>query len=48
MELEEHGCKGDQAGFYKHLKGLNLEGAGKCSSQVIRDESVQLLRDPTD
>ena len=32
-------------GFYAHLKGANLETSRKFSSQFIRDEQGDLLRD---
>ena len=36
---------GDQAGFYKHLKGMDLEVRRSCSVQYIKDEEGRLLRD---
>ena len=43
-QLEVCITDGNQAGFYKHLKG-NLEGRGLCSVQYIKDEEDRLLRD---
>ena len=37
--------EGDQAGFYKHLKTINLEGKQECSSANVKDENGVLLRD---
>ena len=36
---------GNQAGFYKQLKGMDLEGSRSCSVQYIKDEEGRLLRD---
>ena len=36
---------GDQAGFYKHLKTMNLEGKRDRSSAYVKDENGVLLRD---
>ena len=36
---------GDQAGFYKHLKTVNLEGKQDRSSAYIKDENGVPLRD---
>ena len=44
-KLEERIRKGDQAGFYEHLKTINLEGKRDRSSQLIKDEDVNLLQD---
>ena len=44
-KLEERVRKGDQAGFYEHLKTMNLEGKRDRSSQLIKDEDGNLLRD---
>ncbi len=44
-KLEERVRKGDQAGFYEHLKMMNLEGKRDRSSQLIKDEDGNLLRD---
>ena len=44
-KLEERSRKGNQAGFYEHLKTLNLEGKRDSSSQLIKDEDDNLLRD---
>ena len=44
-KLETRHREGDQAGFYKHLKTMNLEGKrGRCSAYV-KDENGVLLRD---
>ena len=37
--------EGDQAGFYKHLKTMNLQGERDRSSAYVKDESGVLLRD---
>ena len=37
--------EGDQAGFYKHLKTMNLEGSRDRSSAYIKDENGVLLTD---
>ena len=37
--------QGDLAGFYKHLKTMNLEGKRDRSSAYVKDESGVLLRD---
>ena len=37
--------EGDQFGFYKHLKGMDVEGKRTLNSQYIRDEEGRLLRD---
>ena len=41
------GCirEGDQFGFYKHLKGIDVEGKRTFNSLYIRDEEGRLLRD---
>ena len=44
-KLEERVRKGDQAGVYEHLKTMNLEGKRDRSSQVIKNENGNLLRD---
>ena len=36
---------GDQAGFHKHLKGMDLEGRRLCSVQHIKDEKGRQIRD---
>ena len=45
--LEEHIAEGDQRGFYRHLKGIDVEEKKPCSSQqqYIRDNEGTLLRD---
>ena len=37
--------EGDQAGFYKHFKTMNLEGKRDRSSVYVKDENGVLLRD---
>ena len=37
--------EGDQAGFYKHLKTMNLEGERDRSSAYVKNENGVLLRD---
>ena len=37
--------EGDQAGFYKHLKMMNLERKRDRSSAYVKDENGVLLRD---
>ena len=37
--------EGDQFGFYKHLKGMDVEGKMTFNSQYIEDEEGRLLRD---
>ena len=44
-QLEVRIKEGDQAGFYKHLKGTDLEGRRSCSVQNIKEEEGRLLRD---
>ena len=44
-KLETRTRKGDQAGFYKHLKTLNPEGKRDRSSAYVKDESGVLPRD---
>ena len=44
-ELETRNRVGDQAGFYKHLKTMNLEGKRDRSSAYVKDENGVLLRD---
>ena len=44
-ELETRNREGDQAGFYKHLKTMNLEGERDRSSAYVKDENGVLLRD---
>ena len=43
-KLETRAREGDQAGFYKHLKTMNLEGKRDCSSAYVKDEDGLLLR----
>ena len=44
-KLETHAREGDQTGFYKHLKTMNLEGKRDRSSAYVKDENGVLLRD---
>ena len=44
-KLETRNREGDQAGFYKHLKTMNLEGKRDYSSAYIKDENGVLPRD---
>ena len=44
-KLKTRTREGDQAGFYKHLKTMNLEGKRDRSSAYIKDEDVVLLKD---
>ena len=44
-KLETRPRGGDQAGFYKHLKTMNLEGKQDRSSAYVKDENGVLLRD---
>ena len=44
-KLETHTREGDQAGFYKHLQTMNLEGKRDRSSAYVKDENGVLLRD---
>ena len=37
--------EGDQFGFYRHLKGMDVEGKRTFNSQYIKDEEGRLLRD---
>ena len=37
--------EGDQAGFYKHLKTMNLEGKRDRSSAYVKGENGVFLRD---
>ena len=37
--------EGDPFGFYKHLKGMDVEGKRTLNSQYIKDEEGRLLRD---
>ena len=52
--IEEHAARlermrrnGDHAGFYEHVKGLDVERRRPLASQNIKDEDGNLLRDPT-
>ena len=44
-KLETRNREGDQAGFYTHLKTMNLEGKRDRSSAYVKDENGVLLRD---
>ena len=44
-KLETRNREGDQAGFYKHLKTMNLEGKRDRSSTYVKAENGVLLRD---
>ena len=44
-KLETHTREGDQAGFYKHLKTMNLERKQDRGSAYVKDENGVLLRD---
>ena len=44
-KLETRTREGDQAGFYKHPKTMNLEGKRHRSSAYVKDENGVLLRD---
>ena len=44
-KLETRTREGDQAGFYKHLKTMNLEGKRDRSSAYVKDENAVFLRD---
>ena len=44
-KLETRNREGDQAGFYKHLKTMNLERKRDRSSAYVKDENGVLLRD---
>ena len=43
-KLETRTREGDQAGFYKHLKTMNLEGKRDRSSAYVKDGNGVLLR----
>ena len=44
-KLETHTQEGDHAGFYKHVKTMNLEGKRDRSSAYVKDENGVLLKD---
>ena len=44
-KLETRTREGDQAGFYKYLKTMNLEGKPDRSSAHVKDENGVFLRD---
>ena len=44
-KLETRTRESDQAGFYKHLKTMNLEGKRNRSSAYVKDENGVILRD---
>ena len=39
-KLEARVREGDQAGFYKHLKTMNMEGKRDCSSQFMKTSTA--------
>ena len=43
--LETRNREGDQAGFYKHLKTMNLKGKRDRSSAYVKDENGVLPKD---
>ena len=43
-QLEGRIGEGDQFGFYKHLKEMDVEGKRTFNSQYIRDEEGRLWR----
>ena len=45
VELEKQLCVGDQHGFFKNIKSVQLEETKKVESQCVRDEEGRLLRD---
>ncbi|CAB1117001.1 unnamed protein product [Ectocarpus sp. CCAP 1310/34] len=46
-QLEKKSREGDQAGFYRHLKMIDVEGKRSFTSRNIKDEDGRVLRDPT-
>ncbi|CAB1101716.1 unnamed protein product [Ectocarpus sp. CCAP 1310/34] len=46
-QLEKKSREGDQAGFYRHRKMIDVEGKRSFTSQNIKDEDGKVLRDPT-
>ena len=44
-KLEARAREGDQAGSYKHLRTMDLEGKRDHSSAYVKDEGGVLLRD---
>ena len=44
-QLEGGIREGDQFGFYKHVKGMDVEGKRTFNSQYIKNEEGRLLRD---
>ena len=44
-KLETRAQEGDQAGFYKHLKTMNLKGKRDRSSACVKNEDGLILRD---
>ena len=44
-KLKTRTREGDRAGFYKHLKTMNLEGKRDHSSAYVNDENGTLLKD---
>ena len=47
-QLEGRIREGDQLGFYKHLKGMNVEGKITFNSQYIRDCLLYTSPSPRD
>lgn len=45
-QLEKRSRKGDKAGFYRHMDGLDVGVKRRFTSWNIEDEDGQLLRDP--
>ncbi|CAB1117725.1 unnamed protein product [Ectocarpus sp. CCAP 1310/34] len=46
-QLEKKSREGDQAGFYRHLKMIDVEGNRSFTSQNIKGKDGKVLRDPT-
>ncbi|CAB1101768.1 unnamed protein product [Ectocarpus sp. CCAP 1310/34] len=46
-QLEKESREGDQAGFYRHLKMIDVEGKRSFTSHNVTDEDGKVLRDPT-
>ena len=42
-QLEKKSREGDQAGFYRHLKMVDVEGKRSFTSQNIKDEDGKVL-----
>ena len=41
-QLDGHSREGNQFGFYKHLKGVDVKAKRTCGSQYIKDEKGRL------